>query len=413
MTLPFKKQIRNFLIKDKYLPLIAGLASGLYPWAFYFTNNFDFVNSWDHFFFFLNSFIVLPTIVYYVFFFVMRKKYLPTFKNIVLPTLNALVFFTLTMLALFAAIRWKHAVLIAVLTGIIFIGTLLTKKMFSKILVLQFLMLITTTFAFTRIINKHFKYSYSWLNQPDTIKNVIFKKKPNVYVIQADGYVNFSELKNGYYNFDNSDFENWLTNLNFEFYKDFRSNYKNTIYSNSSMFSMKHHYYDTYNERSVIMHKNAVVSIFNSNFYKTHLFVEAPYFIINRPKNIFNFTNYKQKELPYISRGLSKRKDIILDFKKEWPNRGASNFYFFEKLLPWHITVPKKSSRGTEKEREVYLENLKKSNEWIKELISLILENDAEALIVLSADHGGFVGMNSTSETLEKMTDRDKIYSIF
>lgn len=356
----FMKKIGNFLSKDIYLPLIAGLASGLYPWAFYFTNNFDFVNSWDHFFFFLTRFVIFPIVVYYIVFFLMQKKHITLFKKHVLPTLNAAVFFTLLMIAIYAAVRWKHILLILFLTVIVFLATFYVKKILQKIVVLQLLMVITTLFALTGIVKEHYSYSDLWMQQPDDIDKAVFKNTPNIYVIQTDGYVNFSELKKGYYNFDNYVFENWLLERDFVFYENYRSNYKNTITSNTSMFTMKHHHYNTYNERNVLMNENAAVKIFNANKYKTHAFLEVPYFLINRPQITFDYTNYNPDELPYFTRGLSNERDIIDDFKSTLNNKAQNNFYFFEKLQPWHVTVQKGKSKGKEQERKDYLERLKK-----------------------------------------------------
>ena len=45
--------------------------------------------------------------------------------------------------------------------------------------------------------------------------------------------------------------------------------------------------------------------------------------------------------------------------------------------------------------------------------VSQIKENDPTALIIIVADHGGFVGMEYSKQIYYKTQDRDKIYSIF
>lgn len=407
-----KKSIR-FLAQDVLLPFRAGLAAGLYPMAFYISNNYDFVNSQDHLLFFITRFLVLPIAIFYVFYFLMRKNHLSFYKNKVLIFLNALVFFTLTVLAVYAVIRWKHLLLIGLLTFVTFVLSFFVKKLTQKLIVIQFLLLLTTSVGFYKIIKKHLSYSDAWLEQPDAIQDVVFVKKPNIFVIQTDGYVNFSELSGGYYNYDNSAFEKWIKEKGFTAYSGVRSNYKNTIYSNSSMFSMKHHYYNTLNERDVLMNRNAVISIFNSNGYKTHAFLEAPYFIINRPKIKFDYINYSYDELPYFTRGLSNRRDILTDFKNAWKKNTAPNFFFFEKLQPWHIPTKVYNSKGKEQERILYLERLENTNDWLREILTLIEQYDPNGLVIIMADHGGFVGMESTAEAVHKLEDRDKIYSVF
>ncbi|HLU51486.1 MAG TPA: sulfatase-like hydrolase/transferase [Flavobacteriaceae bacterium] len=409
----FIKKSYRFFTQDVLLPFRAGLAAGLYPMAFYISNNYDFVNSSNHLFFFITRFLIFPIAIFYVLYFLMRKNRLHFYKNKVLLVLNAAVFFFLAVLAVYAVIRWKHLLLIGFLTSIVFVLSFFIKNLIHKIIVVQFLLLLTTSVGFYQIIKTHLSYSDKWLEQPDTIQNVVFKKKPNIFVIQTDGYVNFSELKGGYYNYDNSPFEKWIEERGFIAYDGVRSNYKNTIYSNSSMFSMKHHYYNTLNERDVLMNRNAVISIFNSNGYKTHAFLEAPYFIINRPKIRFDYINYSYDELPYFTRGLSNRRDIIADFKEAWKHNSTPNFFFFEKLQPWHIPTKAFNSKGKEQERILYLERLEKTNTWLQEILTLIEQYDPDGLVILMADHGGFVGMESTDEAVHKLEDRDKIYSVF
>jgi len=413
MTLPFKKQIRNFLSKDKYLPLIAGLASGLYPWAFYYTNNFNFVNSWDHFFFFLTRFVLFPTVVYYLYYFVMRKKHLHLYTTIVLPFLNALTFFTLVMYALYASVGYKKVALVIVLAVLVAILTRLVKNLFSKLLVIQFLLLITTAYLLAVIAKQYLFYSEDWLKQPDAIEQVVFKKTPNIYVIQPDGYTNFSELGKGFYNFDNSKFELWLQENNFVLYPDFRSNYNSTLHSNSSLFAMKHHHYDVLDERKVIFDKNPVVAIFKNNGYKTHFLAEVPYLLTNLPKINFDYTNFKLKDIPYLSKGLDSHRVILEDFSEIAKEATGKNFYFFEKLLPGHITTYKDQAESNEAERERYLENLVHANDWLQKLIQNITENDPEGLIVIVADHGGFVGLKYSLQSNTYTTNRDNIYTIF
>ena len=64
-------------------------------------------------------------------------------------------------------------------------------------------------------------------------------------------------------------------------------------------------------------------------------------------------------------------------------------------------------------ERLKYLQQLKYTNDWLEEIIDLIQEKDKDALIIMIADHGGFVGMNYTLECKEKQENEDIIRSIF
>ena len=54
------------------------------------------------------------------------------------------------------------------------------------------------------VLSNQLFYDSSWTLQPDAIQEASFVTKPNVYFIQPDGYVNFSEINKGYYNIDNN-----------------------------------------------------------------------------------------------------------------------------------------------------------------------------------------------------------------
>lgn len=407
------KRIINFLSRESLLPLIAGLASGLYPWAFYFTNNFKFVNSIEHFFFFLIVFIALPTISYYLIYFLMRKKYPELYKKLVLPFVSSFVFFFLSMIALFAYVGYKKILLAFFLAVVVATACAYFKKLYPKVLALQFLLVLTTLYTLTYLAKESLFASDQWLEQPAAIENINFKKKPNIYVIQPDGYVNFSELKKGHYKYDNTEFEEWLEEENFILYNNFRSNYTSTLTSNSSMFAMSHHYGELLDERNVIMNLNPVLKIFNKNEYKTHFFAEIPYLMVNRPNISFDYMNFDMKDVPYLSKGLDSKRNIFEDLPAAFAQEEEANFYFFEKILPGHITTFKDKAKPKEIEREGYLDNLKKANEWLKELVTKISEHDPEAMIVIVADHGGYVGWDYTQQSHIKSHDKDLLYSAF
>ncbi|HET8803811.1 MAG TPA: hypothetical protein VFM72_04480, partial [Aequorivita sp.] len=94
-------------------------------------------------------------------------------------------------------------------------------------------------------------------------------------------------------------------------------------------------------------------------------------------------------------------------------NKNLANFYFIEKIIPGHIAVTKNQSKGKEEERKTYIEDFEKANLWLREMITLITKNDPSALVVIIADHGGYVGLNYTGERYRKITDPKLINSIF
>ncbi len=298
----------------------------------------------------------------------------------------------------------------------------LVKNHLRKVIILEYILALIVAVQLGFYIGNNINFSTKWKQLPDDISEATFSKKPNVYIIQPDGYANPSILKKEPYNIDNSEFESFLTENDFKIYPNFRSNYSNTITSNSSLFAMNHHYYknpkpntkEPYGLRKSISDNNAVLSIFNNNNYKTSLIIESSYLIVNRPKMAYDYSSIDYDELSFLSRGFDLSKNSLKQMQRAIEeNKNQSNFYFIEKILPGHISVSKNNSKGKDEERKTYMEKIGKANVWLQEIITLITREDPNSLIVIVADHGGFVGLNATSERYKKITDQDLINSIF
>ena len=120
-------------------------------------------------------------------------------------------------------------------------------------------------------------------------------------------------------------------------------------------------------------------------------------------------------EVPWFGIGaFAKKKELITPLEETIRRqRGKRNFYFIEKIAPGHISTFKNQAQGFETERKNYLTQVEIANEWLKEITEVIIKNDPNSLIVIAADHGGYVGLNYTRELFEKQTDEKLIYSGF
>jgi hypothetical protein len=408
----------KFINTDKQYPLIAAIAAGLYPFLFYYSNNYTLLNSWSRLVYFACFFLLLPMLVFYVAY---RLSKLDVFKKLapwLLPFLNGFTFLFFMSVALRGEIIAEISIPILAIALLL---TFLLRKQFKKLVVLQ---LILATIGFISLVPNlifQFNYSDAWRSQPDNIEQVVFKKKPNVYFIQPDGYVNFSEIGKGYYRVNNAEFKNYLVQEKFTLYPNFRSNYASTITTNSSIFMMKHHYYnrglnftETLQARDIIITENAVLNIFNNNGYKTHFLAERPYLLISRPSIGYDYCNYDYNDVEQINTGYKELREIIEPIRtliKENPDQ--PKFFFMEIFAPGHIAVKRSKSKGIEEERVAWLKRLEESNKRLISLITTIKDNDPNALIVVMSDHGGFVGFNFMHQAYEKTEDRDLIYSIF
>jgi hypothetical protein len=408
-----------FLDNDKQFPIITAVASGLYPLLYLYDKNFTLINSWSQLSVYALLFIVVPIVVTLVMSWLMVKTLQSTKTSAIVLTIINLCFFGFFIA--FNSYGVKLKIIALIVTTAVIVAYVMQKHL-KKIVVFQFILAAMVSVKLIPDIKRQLTYSEKWMQQPDNISAVVFKNKSNVYVIQPDGYANSKELKGQNYNFDNSRFESFLNRHGFKIYDDFRSNYYSTLSSNSSMFSMKHHYYnntkkainEVFNSREIIVGNNAVHSIFKSNDYVTNLLLEKSYLVTNRPHIAYDKTNFNFSEIPFFDSIYTFEKDLNEDLKdKIIENKKTKNFYFIEKLKPGHIITYEEESTSIAEQREVYLQELQEANQWLDAIITTITENDNNALIVIVADHGGFVGFNYTLESRTKQTDRDLVHSIF
>lgn len=419
MLSKLKKQFYKFIESDKHYPLLLAIAAGLPPMLHYYSRNFWQVNSFEQFVYFTVFFIAIPILIVLLVNYIFKSiKSLSKYHTIALLCINIIFIGSLTLFSTIGLGK-KRLLLVCFLAVII---SYLFKKYYKKIVVYEIVLAIILFINFVPNVIDSLFYSDNWMKFEDNIEHVKFKKKPNIYLIQPDGYANFSELKKENYNFDNSKFESYLSKSGFKLYQDFRSNYYTTLSSNTSLFSMKHHYYnkpkkysnELAKSREIIAGDNPVVSIFKNNGYKTFLMLHKPYLIVNRPKIAYDYCNISYDEFPYIDQGLKINKNIENELGQLIEdNTTTSNFYFIEQIAPGHISTFKKYSKGKEVERINYLESLKNANNWLERTISIITEKDSEAIIIMAADHGGFVGMTNTGQSKTKQINATQVKSIF
>lgn len=407
-----------FLEKTSFFPILMGIAAGLYPLIFYYSRNFGMINSWEQFFYFVLLFLGFPILFFSLLQWGSRFFSSHKWGKYIIPFFSVFVFLLYIEIVLYTGIQKK------ILLGIFLISALcsiLFHKHLKRWVFMQFVLAFIGLIGLVPILYKYVTYSDSWTKQPDNIEQVVFQKRPNVYFIQPDGYVSLSELSKGFYQVDNSKIESFLTDNGFTNYPDFRSNYITTLTSNSAIFTMKHHHYLNSTDYSEMLHarenivsNNAVLSIFKNNGYKTHFFSEHPYLMVNRPKMGYDYSNIEYSEIPYITTGFEVKKDVYSDLENVISHKAADgNFFFIQTFEPGHVSTTQSASQGKDEEKKMWMEKLEIANTKIENLVSLILKNDPDALIMIMADHGGFVGLDYTRQIYTKTIDRDVIYSAF
>ena len=398
--------------------LFLALGVGLYPLAFYYSRNYGLVNSWEQFIYFTLLFIVLPLGFFTFLVWITKLSFTYKWKKYLIPFFSVFIFLFLINIVLYSGIQKKMVLVIILIAAL---SSYFLHNHLKRFVIIQLLLAIIGLIGLAPILIKHINHSSAWTEHPDDIANVILKEKPNIYFIQPDGYINFSEFKKEFYQVDNSKFESFLNKNNFKNYPDFRSNYITTLTSNSATFMMKHHYYNhsvDYSEmlhaRKNIVSKNAVLDILKNNGYKTHIITEHPYLMANRPKMGYDYSNFDYNEIPYITTGFEVKRDVQSDLEYAITTKSLERSFFFIQIFePGHISTTLAVSKGKDEERLLWLEKLKIANEKIEKMIELIIKNDPEALIMIMADHGGFVGLDYTRQIYHKTKDRDIIHSAF
>lgn len=400
------KAVRNFITDfvfgKKIYPLLVGVLPALYPITHYAIKNFSAVNTKSYLYLFLSVCVLLPVFVSFFIHLVIKNDKL---KRFLLLLLNLLIFFFL-LLWIALDLRFLY---VAIASVLVLIFSYLLKEHINKILIIQLLILFTTSYKIIPHIESQFNYNDSWMQPNDDILKAKFKITPNIYLIQPDGYANFDIIDKEPYNYDNSSFKAFLLNNNFKIYSDFRSNYYSTLSSNSSLFAMKHHYYSTVpnkefslaEARKEIVGNNPVIQILKNNNYTNHLVLEHSYLLVNRPEIGFDECNISYDELGFFSKGFEIKNNLLVDVLPVLKTNKKPTFSFIQQNSPSHISTTKNYSKGKSAERDIYISNLKKATIWLEKIISKIEKNDKNALIIIAADHGGFVGMDYTQQIFE------------
>ncbi len=408
-----------FSFKQFKFPVLLGIAAGLYPLFFYYTNNFTLVSSVKQLLFFVGLFLAVPTAVFVCIHFATRNHKVLLWRERLFTFLSVSFFLNFIQICLLASAEVLYT-LLAVMIGVV--TAYFLYKHLRKIMVLQYVLALIGLFSLAPIIYKQATYSADWMRQSDDIVSVTFQQKPNVYYIQPDGYVNFSEVAKGAYQFNNNNFKAYLEETKFTLYDDFRSNYTATLISNASMFAMKHHYNsygfnlsEVINGREIVVTKNPVLDIFKNNGYKTHFLPEWPFFLTSFAEMGYDECNFTlEEDVSFVGKGYYKQKDIIEPLKTfidQEPN--TPKYFFLQVFSPGHVEFYEKDSEGIAEERKQYLERLEETNVKLEQIITTIVENDPTAIIAILADHGGYVGLEYMKQIHSKTTSRNKLYSGF
>ncbi|MCZ6595139.1 MAG: hypothetical protein O6943_09525 [Bacteroidetes bacterium] len=398
--------------------ILAAVAAGLYPIIHYYNGNLEMADSWIQLLFLLGVGITLPTLLMLLSRPIFRIKPLQKLAKYRVAAINLSFFFGLLSMLIFLTNR---KIIVLVFLGAVLLSFILYKYL-KKIVIIQYILAFLSILTFVPKAGFALKHTNDWALPADDIVSTSFKKYPNIYVIQPDGYTSFSTLKKAPYNYLDTTFEEWLAGKSFVNYDDFRSNYYSTLTSNSSLFAMRHHYYGntykgnlkTFNSQEIIAGNNMTIATLKNNNYKTHFLTDNSYILINRKMSHYDYCNIPNSKLSFYKPGRVRGVDIITDFEEVMQETSSShNFFFIEKTIPGHIAHGKSASMGVDKEQERYLTRVEIAQDWMVDLIDIITKNDDNPMIIILSDHGGYVGLNYVKEVLQKELSPVEINSVF
>lgn len=418
MALKFSfKKIKNILFNGPYSYWFLPIYIGLYPFLFYYSNNFASINSLSHLGFFLAYFFGIPLLVFAVLYvgFKFNDK-LRTYKTQILFV--TIIMLVCTLMSYASYLTYKKKALVVILIVSVLLALKLHKN-YKKLVVIVLLMTVLPTLK--NIVHSYDHYrNTSWLQPPSDIADIKFVKTPNVYMIQPDGYVNEQMMESELYN-HKTDLFDWLRKNDFKMYDNFRSNYLASLSSNSSMFAMKHHYYggslinsiEVPRAREAIVGESAALKTFKNNGYKSFFVVQDEYFQQNKGPKAYDYYNIDLEEIPSFCNGNMVKKVVFEDLKVAMKSDQSEQpkFFFVEKLLPHHVHFYAPGDR-VEAERKEYLEKIDEVTIWLKTTIDYIEQEDPNAIVIVLADHGGWVGMVNYEDMFTTKAE-DKIFSTF
>ncbi len=394
--------------------ILSGFVSGIYPFLFLYSNNFALLNSFQLFFYYLAYFVLSPIVLFaFVYVVVSNWAKISKYKFHILFALIIIVTSTLLVKAMYLGYRKKLLLLVY------FIAILIAFKAYRYYKKLLLIIAIVSIIPISKnIINIYENLKpQKWRVIPDDLKQTVFKEKPNIYVIQPDGYVSNSVLSSSPYNYTSNLFS-YLETKKFKVYNNFRSNYPASLASNVSLFSMKHHKFngsmlptlEGFQFREIICGDNPVINILKNNGYYTNFIVHDEYFQQNLCDVTYDSYNIKNEDIPISFTNLVER-NVLEDLKAAIKNNASlqqPKFYFVEKLMPHHVHY----LGSLTKDRDWYISRLEKANQWVKKTINLIEKHDNKAIIVILADHGGWLGVKNYTD-MYTTKNKDKIISVY
>lgn len=275
------------------------------------------------------------------------------------------------------------------------------QKLVTKFLALILLMM-TGNFGYSY-------YAYSNIRtdtlSADINNQLALEKKPSIYIIVADGYLNSEGLR--LKGLEKYSVGPDLYNRGFNIYEDAYSNYKPSFPSLISFLNVDHHLYSFDPDPHIVTSgKNRLFSTLHSNGYKTIVAHPGDFFLRGKcnsdlcypSPNIFGEMGFILAETIFYQKNFINRTNVDkAQYEKEFygilENTISPTVVYSHVLRPGHSPRDCKNySRAFRK----YETGLKEANKWIGNTVNKIEQIDDRAIIIILGDHGAFLSNNCT-----------------
>lgn len=401
-----KSSLLKYLKNNKHYWWTVGALPGVYAISYLYTKNYTLVNSWTQFIGLVIGLILVPSVIMIVLHYIIKGKN-ERIKNWLYSSAIIIITSITLSLVIYLGWRWKALVLVAIIA---LITSWFAGKHYKKGILLLGFMTVISLFQFALFYWENVHTRETWVKKSD-LSSLEFVKKPNIYFIQPDGYASKTALENKHYRYDNNLFYAELEPRGFEFNHNYRSNYPSTLSSNAALFNAQHHFYDNgkfqnelFNARQQIMGENTVLRTLKNNGYQLTAILQHRYLLLNHPDVAYDHINITESELSILP-DYHLNKDYVNNLKEAISKATDDpQFYFIEILEPGHITGLESSDSTIKEERDKYIEGLNNVSLKLLYIIDHISKTDPTAIVIMAADHGGFVGYNYTGESYEKVT---------